>query len=528
MEHETMSEAIGRAGGNIRHLQHQGSAKKGRPGNTREDRKDLLRESMRDLDPKEADFFASKEGTSIVRADTHLNVAMVNNGDGTFRRPDSIDEVLDYGDARIGKKNPLTGEDRVGNTGRPWKPTSFETTLIALHLPKTMCVEIQDYYEITDSKTGESVRDKDGDLLKRSRWVARDRDEAIEYFEKVAIEYYATKVLTGGIDAIHGYNINFDETTPHIQIMADTLAPNPKRPDQLRCDASRMWGEHRDVKELRKDKHGVTRPMMELKNNKMSRYQKGLREHAQSLGYPIETEVDEERHLSGSGKEEFSEAMDAKRVAVERLAEVWELHDEIQEQRQDLRIEATEVRKEKQIWVTEELPQLRRQAKKDGYKDAQEQVEKERAEERLEAQELRREAEAAKNRYQRESDRLRQLGQQIEEELQTAGPAPTPPTFDEIRKEILGAQSSLAMKYLRTIRYKDDSTGADRFDKFARHEYNQYLANNQRQYGTATGQNFEAWLSQTVATQERLLRERAIRIRQEPSPSTTDDFELGS
>lgn len=109
-----MNGTTGRAGGNIRHLQHKGT--KG-TGNTREDRASLLHESMRELDDEAVQTHA-RLNLNIVPADSHLNVAMVNNGDGTFRRPKSIEEVLDYGDSRI------------DNVYRKWNPNSFETTLI--------------------------------------------------------------------------------------------------------------------------------------------------------------------------------------------------------------------------------------------------------------------------------------------------------------------------------------------------------------------------------------------------------------
>lgn len=302
-----MNGPTGRAGGNIRHLQHKGT--KG-DGGTREDRASLLHESMRELD-EEAVQIHARLNPNIVPADSHLNVAMVNNGDGTFRRPRSIEEVLDYGDSRI---------DHVY---RKWNPDSFETTLIVVHLPKTMCDEVPNYYPILDKVTGKPVIDKEtGEPKLRSRWVAKDRDEAIAYFDEV-LAYYGSDVLTGGPDAIHGYDINFDESTPHIQIMADTLAPDPKHEGKLRVEASRMWDVHRDVtvdklgettgKPVIDEKTGQSVQVLEQRQAKMSRYQRGLREHMVAKGYPVERDFDPERHLSGQGKDEYAEVMDARR-----------------------------------------------------------------------------------------------------------------------------------------------------------------------------------------------------------------------
>ena len=403
MEHD-MSNATGRTGGNIRHLRHMGSKEKGTPGNTRADRRDLLRESMRDLDPAEADFFASKPGSSIVRDDTHLNVAMVNNGDGTFRRPTGIQEVLDYGDARIGpgrdsgvhkSKEAAADEaeaDRVGGDGRKWNPNSFETTLIAAHLPKSMCVEIPNFYPIIDDKTGEPVLDANDEPMMRSRWVSRDRDEALRYFDEV-VRYYAEDVLNGGVDAIHGYDINFDESTPHVQIMADTLAPNPKHDGKLRCESSQMWGSHRDVTELRADKDGVVREMMELPQNKMSRYQKGLRDRMVSLGYPVEADYDQERHLSGSGKAEYAATMDARRVADEMVDYVEERGEQLDAREVDLDAQAAEITADRAQLDRDlaDLPGLRRRAREEEVARVREET----AEDRAAAARARQEAEQA-------------------------------------------------------------------------------------------------------------------------------------
>ncbi|MGJ9372520.1 hypothetical protein [Nesterenkonia sp. CF4.4] len=309
-----MNGTTGRAGGNIRHLQHKGT--KG-TGNTREDRASLLHESMRELDDEAVQTHA-RLNPNIVPADSHLNVAMVNNGDGTFRRPKSIEEVLDYGDSRI------------DNVYRKWKPNSFETTLVVVHLPKTMCDEVPNYYPLLDKVTGQPVIDEEtGEPKLRSRWVAKNRSDAIAYFDEV-LAYYGSDVLTGGIDAIHGYDINFDESTPHIQIMADTLAPDPKHDGNLRVDASRMWDVHRDVtvdkfdattgQPVIDEKTGEVVQVLEQRRAKMSRYQRGLREHMVAKGYPVEHDFDPERHLSGLGKDEYTEVMDSRRVVETQTA----------------------------------------------------------------------------------------------------------------------------------------------------------------------------------------------------------------
>ncbi|WP_147383495.1 hypothetical protein [Nesterenkonia natronophila] len=224
------------------------------------------------------------------------------------------------------------GDSRIKNVYRRWNPNSFETTLIAAHLPKTMCREIPDYYPIVDKQTAQPVIDTaTGEPRMRSRWVAKDRNEAIRYFTEV-LTYYTREVLTGGADAIHGFDINFDESTPHIQIMADTLAPDPKHEGKLRVDAARMWGAHRDVTVDKIDKvtghpvidekTGQPQQVMEQPKAKMSRYQQGLRAHMINRGFPVESDYDPERHLSGLGKDEYAEVMDTRRQTLDQTEQL--------------------------------------------------------------------------------------------------------------------------------------------------------------------------------------------------------------
>ena len=291
-----MSESVGRAGFNVRHLRHGESG-------TRKDRASILRESMRELDDEAAAYWAA-ENPNIVADDTRLNVAMVNDGQGGFRRAKSTAEVLAYGDARIGTKQNPKGEDRVGDTGRKWNPKSFETTLIVIALPRSMCVEIPNVYALHDND-GNPVTDDAGNPVMRSRWVPRDRDEALRYFAQ-SVEFLGSDVLPGGHDAMHGYDVNLDEAYPHIQIMADTLAADPKNPGQLRVAAQQAWGVSREVLDHR--------GKIEQPQAKMTRYQKAYREHMHGLGYEVELEASE-RSKSSHTREEWAALKERERIA---------------------------------------------------------------------------------------------------------------------------------------------------------------------------------------------------------------------
>ena len=178
-----MSEtSVGRAAFNVQHLRRD----KCGGDTTRGDRKSLLKESMRELDPDDLAHHAAMN-SNIVVADSHLNVAFVNNGDGTFRSAESVEDVLEYQDARMDDLLRI-------------EKGSFETSLFVVHLPKSMCEEIPDYYTST----------VEGREVKRPRYVARDYDEAKQYLEE-SMRWLADNYIPGGIDAVAGGDMNFDE-----------------------------------------------------------------------------------------------------------------------------------------------------------------------------------------------------------------------------------------------------------------------------------------------------------------------------
>jgi len=280
-----MSEQTGHAAFHLKHVAH------GVSGN-RADRRAILHESMRHLDSKDVQRHAARN-PSIVPTDAHLNTAFVNDGAGGFRTAHKIKEVLDYGEARQKRVRRKINEKQV------------TTNLFVVHLPKTMCVEIPDYYPRMNADGSERLDPVTGEPMSRSRWVARDQDEAMRYFRD-AINRLGGHVVPGGQDAIHGWATNFDESTPHIQIMADPFAPDPKasddKPDALRTEHNQAYGSHREVK----DEAGrqVSGPA------KLRGHQAGFREHMVALGWPVEQEVSA-RHGKELSNPEFKAAMDA-------------------------------------------------------------------------------------------------------------------------------------------------------------------------------------------------------------------------
>lgn len=183
---------------------------------------------------------------------------------------------------------------------------SFETSLFVVYLPKSMCKEIPDYY------TSEVDRRE----VKRPRYVARDYEEAKKYPEE-SMRWLAENFIPGGIDAVAGGDMNFDESTPHIQFQADTLSPHPDKPGTLRCRPGIAYNTDPTVRYTSGPKKGKQISGQQ----KFIDAQRGLREHMHSLGYPVELEVSE-RHDESLNLDRYTEQQDRERDLKNRESEV--------------------------------------------------------------------------------------------------------------------------------------------------------------------------------------------------------------
>ena len=287
-----MGNVVGRTGF---HVTHEKSVKK---------RGAILDEMMRELKDESIERWAQRN-PSIVVEDEGLNRAYVNNGDGRLVPCKDPKEVLAYGQQRLAKLStpvkepkldPVTGKERGGTT---------TSSMFVLHLPKSLCEEVKDFYPILDEDGNEIGR--------RSRWVARDRKEAVRYFRD-ALRYMTQEVIPGGRDAILGADIQFSESTPHIQILADTFAPDPKHPGQLRSEFSRAYGSHRSVRD---DKGRQMSGQA-----KFRRYHDGLKQYMIERGWPVERDVDPLRHDKTATKDMYGALKDEQRVLDEKREQI--------------------------------------------------------------------------------------------------------------------------------------------------------------------------------------------------------------
>lgn len=277
----------------------------------------ILDEMVRELKDESVERWAQRN-PSIVVEDEHLNVALVNDGEGGFDPCSDPKQVIAYGNDRIGKlSSPIRDPKPDPVTGKP-KGGTTTTSMFVLHLPKNLCEEVPDFYPVYDH--GKEVG-------RRSRWVARDRDEAMRYFSD-AVEYLAAHVIPGGIDAVLGVDIQFSESTPHIHVLADTFAPDPKHPGQLRSEFSRAYGAHRDVRD---DKGRQMSGQA-----KFRRYHAGLKEWMLDKGWEIEADVDPLRHDKTATKEMYGAMMDKERALAEQEQNLDIARAELKQEREQL------------------------------------------------------------------------------------------------------------------------------------------------------------------------------------------------
>lgn len=319
-----MGNEVGRAGFHVTHTKAVS------------ERGAILDEMMRELKDESIERWAQRN-PSIVVEDEHLNVALVNDGEGGFDPCSDPKQVIAYGNDRLAKLSSPIRDPKLDPVTGKLKGGTTTTSMFVLHLPKSLCEEVPDFYPVYED--GKEVG-------RRSRWVARDRDEAMRYFSD-AVEYLAADVIPGGIDAVLGVDIQFSESTPHIHVLADTFAPDPEHPGQLRTEFSRAYGSHRDVRDSKgRQMSGQA---------KFRQYHKGLKEYMLERGWEIEADVDPLRHDKTATKDMYGAMMDKQRaldehkqyLAVERN-EIEQSNNRLDDEWERLDMTRNEVRQERE------------------------------------------------------------------------------------------------------------------------------------------------------------------------------------
>lgn len=336
-----MSDTTGRTGFRVTHTKAVG------------ERRAIVHEMMRELDPKAVEYWA-RENTNIVVEDEVLDRGFVNDGTGRFVRATSMQEVIDYGQSRVDRLSSPLREDKPDKKGK-MRGGTVTTSMFVAHLPKSLCKEVPDFY-------GKG----------RSRWIARDRDEAMRYFTDV-LRFLGKNVIPGGFEAILGFDVQHSETTPHVQVLADTFADDPKHEGQLRPEWSRAYAAHRDVK--REDGKMLTG------REKLERYQDDLKAYMVARGWSVERDVDPLRHDKTATKAVYGAMKDKERALAEQEqklvadiaaansvieSEIKARVDELADERKNLDTERAAVELERQQLQKDKQKALE-EAREDGY-----------------------------------------------------------------------------------------------------------------------------------------------------------------
>lgn len=337
-----MSDVVGRTGFHVTHTKAVS------------ERGAILDEMMRELKDESVERWAQRN-PSIVVEDEDSNIALVNDGAGGFDICTNPKQVLAYGNARLAKLSSPIRDPKLDPVTGKLKGGTTTTSMFVMHLPKSLCKEVPDFYPVYDH--GEEVG-------RRSRWVARDREEAKQYFDDI-VEYLAADVIPGGIDAVLGVDIQFSESTPHIHVLADTFAPDPKHPGQLRSEFSRAYGQHRDVRDDKGRQIG--------RKAKFRRYHADLKKFMLERGWEIEADVDPLRHDKTATKDMYGAMMDKQRalaeqeqnLAVERR-EIDESDKRLDDQWENLDIARAELKQEREQ-LQKDKQRAHEEARAQGY-----------------------------------------------------------------------------------------------------------------------------------------------------------------
>ncbi len=350
-----MDNEVGRAGF---HVTHEFRASK---------RGAILDEMMRERIPGASERWAQRN-PNIVLEDEGSNIAIVNNGQGWFSLCKDPKKVLAYGEERLAKLSHRVKEPKLDpKKGKEWGGT-WTSSMFVIQLPTTLCEEVEDFYPVFDDDGNETGQ-------RRSRLVARDREEALRYF-KDALRYLAEEVIPGGQEAILGADIQFSESRPHMQILADPFAPDPKHPGQLRSEFSRAYGSHRDVRDEKGKQIGGPA--------KIGRYQEGFRKRMVELGWPVELDVDPLRHDKTATKAVYGAMKDKERALAEQeqnfaqnlakgRSEIDAMVEELADERKNLDTERAAVESERQQLQNDKqkaLEEARSEGYADGFKEA--------------------------------------------------------------------------------------------------------------------------------------------------------------
>lgn len=147
-----------------------------------------------------------------------------------------------------------------------------------------------------------------------------------------------------------------------------------------------------------------------------------------------------------------------------------------------------------------QIPSLRHKAKEDGNKAARLSARAEAKEAIAAGQEAKRRAEVAERTHRAAVRDLLALRDQVQAHLR----APGPPTYEEMRRDILASQPQLLGRFLRATKFKDGSTLEDKFEDFQRRAFSHHQRRETDPLGRYTGASYEQWKDRSLQMQRKI------------------------
>jgi flagellar biosynthesis GTPase FlhF len=152
----------------------------------------------------------------------------------------------------------------------------------------------------------------------------------------------------------------------------------------------------------------------------------------------------------------------------------------------------------------EEVPRMRRKAKEDAMAEARADALREVTDERIAAQEAERRADEAERSHRAAARNLLELRGQVQQELDRNPPPPSRPSYDDMRRDILGAQPHLLRAFLKSMKFKDGSTLEDRFEDFQRRSFAAHQRRDSDALGRYSGPGYEQWKDRSLEMQRKI------------------------
>ncbi|MGW9404040.1 plasmid recombination protein [Arthrobacter sp. NPDC055585] len=397
-----------------------------------------------------AGFDFGHRNPNIDLARSGMNKSFVNDGNGGFREPVVTKDPK-------GKDRPPSAEfadyrdTRVAQVKKSLRKDAVIMRGVMLQLdPKWFDAHCPDWR--TDGLNDEA-----------HRFVQTQLDWACQEF---------------GQQNIVGGSLDLDETSPHLQLSVVPVT------EDCRLSQKDFFRGPGHFKKQRKE----------------------LCDALEAAGYDPQRSVSD-RSTERTSSAEYARTADKTRatlaVAQRDSRKLWEERQQLRAEKAKLDVEARAIKDDRHQLDAQlqDLPRLRRRAIDDGLEAARTAARQETAEAREAARAAERRAAEAERRHSAAVRDLLALRAQIQQQLVTT---PGPPTYEEMRQDILGAQPQLLAKFLRGMKLKDGSTLEDKFEEFQRRSFAAYQRRGSDALGRYNGPSYEQWKGRGLEMQRKI------------------------